>query len=58
MHHQQFSEAEGTENALIGVHLRMIQVVALTARDLLTDDAFFDKVKQEWEGKLQQHLST
>ncbi|KAJ5918162.1 hypothetical protein N7454_010537 [Penicillium verhagenii] len=56
MHHQSFTEAAGTEDA----YTRATQVgviVALTAWDLLTDDAFFEEMKKEWEVKLQTQLS-
>ncbi|KAJ5628210.1 hypothetical protein N7490_010438 [Penicillium lividum] len=57
MHHQGFTAASGTPEAFkratdVGT------IVALTAWDLLTDDAFFEEVKKEWEVKLQQSLSS
>lgn len=57
MHHQDFSAASGTDNAFT----RAVQVgtiIGLTAWDLLTDDAFFNEVKKDWELKLQKHIST
>jgi hypothetical protein len=55
MHHQDFTAAAGTYKAFD----RAVQVgifVSLTAWDLLTDDAFYEEVKKEWQVKLQKHL--
>ncbi|QKX55578.1 uncharacterized protein TRUGW13939_02672 [Talaromyces rugulosus] len=55
MHHQGFTEASGTDEAF-NPAVQVGAIVALTAWDLLTDDAFFE-VKKEWGVKLAKHLS-
>ncbi|KAJ5785343.1 uncharacterized protein N7503_010555 [Penicillium pulvis] len=54
VHHQTFTAATGTEEAYY-LALKQGTMLALTAWDLLTDDAFYKEVKAEWDVTVKKH---
>ncbi|KAJ5760296.1 hypothetical protein N7520_007452 [Penicillium odoratum] len=54
VHHQTFTEATGTEESFYR-SLKQGTMLALTAWDLLTDDAFYKQVKAEWDVTVKKH---
>jgi hypothetical protein len=54
VHHQTFTAATGTEEAYYRA-LKQGTMLALTAWDLLTDDAFYKEVKAEWNMTVKKH---
>ncbi|KAL3484947.1 hypothetical protein BJX62DRAFT_243459 [Aspergillus germanicus] len=56
-HHQDFTEASGTEDAFYRA-LKTGTLMALTVWDLLTDDALFEQVAAEWKATVEAHSSS